>query len=164
MFCGIMQASHRGAPGSVTAQGYELHMETSTLGHFLLTKLLVPVRIKIAENTPQASVRVVFVTSGIVELQGPPGGLSLAELKPSNHLQNNQRKYSTSKARYWFLASEFSRRLQEYHIVCLAPSPGTLRTKGWENAPWAMRMLMRPFSTTRTWERIRSYGLVSAQK
>ncbi|KAF2964604.1 hypothetical protein GQX73_g8960 [Xylaria multiplex] len=138
---GISQA----APGTVTTQGHEIHMGTNSLGHFLLTQLLLPVLIKTAEISPKASVRVVFATSSVIELQGPPGGLSLAELVPGNHSKDRQRNYSASKAGCWFLASEFDRQLCKHGIVCLAPSPGTLRTKGWDNAPWSMRMVMRPF-------------------
>ncbi|KAI0530008.1 NAD(P)-binding protein [Xylaria digitata] len=138
---GISQA----APGTVTAQGHEIHMGTNSLGHFLLTQLLLPVLIKTAEISPKASVRVIFATSSVIELQGPPGGLSLAELAPGNHSKDRQRNYSASEAGCWFLALEFDRRLRNHGIVCLAPSPGTLKTKGWDKAPWSMRMVMRPF-------------------
>jgi NAD(P)-dependent dehydrogenase (short-subunit alcohol dehydrogenase family) len=138
---GVTQA----APGTVTAQGHEVHIGTNSLGHFLLTQLLLPTLIETAGASPRGSVRIVFATSGVVELQGPPGGFDLSELEPSNHSKDKQRNYSASKAGCWFLASEFDRRLRKHGVVCLAPSPGTLRTKGWDNAPWAMRTIMRPF-------------------
>ena len=131
-------------PGSVTSQGHEMHMGTNCLGPFLLTKLLLPVLIQTAKSSPQDSVRIVFASSGIIDIAGPLGGVSLAELAPGKHSTDKHRNYSASKAGNWFLASEFEKRLWNDGIVSVAQSPGTLRTKGWDATPWIVRLLMTP--------------------
>ncbi|KAK9240422.1 hypothetical protein V1525DRAFT_394915 [Lipomyces kononenkoae] len=130
--------------GSVTAQGHEMHMGTNCLGPYLLTKLLLPILIKTAKSSSKDSVRIVFTSSGIIDLVGPPGGLSFAELEPGKHSNDMNRNYSASKAGNWFLASEFDKRFSKDGIVAVAQSPGTLKTKGWDGTPWLVKLLMKP--------------------
>lgn len=135
----------RQPPGSVTAQGHEVHMGTNCLGPYLFTKLLLPVLTETAKSAPANSVRVVFASSGIVDLVGPPGGVSFAELEPGKHSDDMNRNYSGSKAGNWFLASEFDRRHAKDGIVAVAQNPGTLRTPGWNGTPMVVRAMMAPF-------------------
>ncbi|KAI9712654.1 MAG: hypothetical protein M1820_001275 [Bogoriella megaspora] len=121
--------------GSVTAQGEEAQMGTNCLGHFLLTKLLCPILVQTAKSLPRGSVRAVFTTSGIIDLQGPPGGLSIAELAPGSHSKDRARNYSASKAGNWLLAAELDKRLCTDGIVSVVQSPGTLKTKSWNAVP-----------------------------
>ncbi len=72
-----------------------------------------------------------------------PGGLLLSELEPGSYGQDPAGNYSASKAGNWFLASEFDRRLRKEGIVSVTMSPGTLKTKGWDGAPW-LKMLFTP--------------------
>ncbi|KAJ8097649.1 hypothetical protein POJ06DRAFT_261992 [Lipomyces tetrasporus] len=130
--------------GSVSTQGYEAHIGTNCLGPFLLTKLLLPILLQTAKSAPKASVRVVFTSSGLVDIAGPPGGLSLSELAPGKHSTDINRNYSASKAGNWFLASEFDKRTSKDGVVCVVQSPGTLRTKGWDGTPWLVRLAMAP--------------------
>lgn len=131
--------------GSTSAQGHELHMATNCLGPFLLTKLLLPVLSNTARGSPRGSVRVVWASSGIIDMTGPPGGVSLAELAPGKHPKNKDYNYSASKAGNWMLAAELDRRVRNEGIISLAQSPGTLKTKGWDGAPWLMRTVMGLF-------------------
>jgi NAD(P)-dependent dehydrogenase (short-subunit alcohol dehydrogenase family) len=131
--------------GSTSVQGHELRMATNCLGPFLLTKLLLPVLLRTAKTSPKASVRVIFTSSSIFEAVGPPGGLSLEEFVPGNFTKDDTRNYSASKAGDWFLASEFDKRLRTDGIVCVAQSPGTLKTKGWNGVAWSARALMSIF-------------------
>ncbi|RFU35441.1 hypothetical protein B7463_g867, partial [Scytalidium lignicola] len=110
----------RQPPGSVTSQGHEIHMGTNCLGSYLLTKLLLPILIQTAKSSPKDSIRVIFTSSGIIDLVGPPGGLSLAELEPGKHSKDMNRNYSASKAGNWFLASEFDKRFSKDGIVSVA--------------------------------------------
>ncbi|TVY90125.1 putative oxidoreductase [Lachnellula willkommii] len=57
--------------GSVSAQGYEAHVGTNCLGPFLLTKLLLPILTRTAKSAPKAGVRVVWVSSGVIDLLPP---------------------------------------------------------------------------------------------
>ncbi|KAE9381026.1 NAD(P)-binding protein [Stipitochalara longipes BDJ] len=131
--------------GTTSAQGHELRMATNCLGPFLFTKLLLPILLRTSKSSPEASVRVVFTSSSIFEMVGPPGGLSLAELAPGHFSEDDNRKYSASKAGNWFLASEFDKRLRKDGIVCVAQSPGTLKTKGWDGVAWPARILASLF-------------------
>lgn len=137
---GIAQAP----AGTISAQGHEAHIGTNCLGPFLLTKLLLPVLIRTASLSAKASVRVVFTSSGIVDMTGPPGGVSLAELALGNQSKDKSRNYSASKAGNWLLASEFDKRTRKDGLICVTQSPGTLKTKGWEKAPWVARILFTP--------------------
>jgi NAD(P)-dependent dehydrogenase (short-subunit alcohol dehydrogenase family) len=134
----------RQPPGSVTTQGHEIHMGTNCLGPYLLTKLLIPILTQTAKSAPKDSVRVVFTSSGIIDMVGPPGGVSFAELEPGKHSDNMDRNYSGSKAGNWFLASEFDRRYAKDGIVAVVLNPGTLRTPGWNGTPWLVRTMMAP--------------------
>ncbi|TVY55239.1 putative oxidoreductase, partial [Lachnellula suecica] len=115
--------------GSTSVQGHEAHMAVNCLGPFLLTKLLLPILRTTAASIPEASVRVVFASSGIIDMKGPPGGVSLAELAPGIHSTDIAYNYAASKAGNWLLASEFHKRTREDGIV----------------APWVMMAMMRPF-------------------
>jgi NAD(P)-dependent dehydrogenase (short-subunit alcohol dehydrogenase family) len=130
--------------GSLSVQGHEAHMGTNCLGSFLMTKLLLPILIQTAQPLPRASVRVVFTSSGIIDLNAPPGGVSMIELAPGNHSKDKARNYSASKAGDWLLASEFDRRIRKDGIACIALSPGTLKTKGWDKSLF-LKLLFTPF-------------------
>ena len=130
--------------GSTTVQGHEAHIGTNCLGAFLLIKLLLSVLRRTAEISPKGSVRVVFTSSGIIDMNGPPGGVSLAEYVPDNFSKDKNRNYSASKAGNWFLASEFNKRIRKDGIICVTQSPGTLKTKAWDRAPRLMKWSMWP--------------------
>lgn len=88
-----------GAPiGSTSVQGHELLIGVNCLGPYLLTKLLLPILRRTAEASPKGSVRVVFTCSGTIDMVGPHGGLSLAELEPGNYNTDMTYNYSASKA------------------------------------------------------------------
>jgi NAD(P)-dependent dehydrogenase (short-subunit alcohol dehydrogenase family) len=126
--------------GSVTTQGHEAHMGTNCLGPFLLTKLLLPTLLHTAKTSPKQSVRVVFTSSSIVEMSGPPGGVSLAELATGQHSQDKARNYHASKVGNWFLASEFDKRTRKNGILCVTQNPGNLRTNSWDGIPWVKKL------------------------
>jgi NAD(P)-dependent dehydrogenase (short-subunit alcohol dehydrogenase family) len=130
--------------GSITAQGHEAHIGTNCLGPFLLTKLLLPILIRTAKSSPKASVRIIFTSSSIVDMGGPEGGLSLAELAPGQYSKDKARNYSSSKAGNWMLASEFDRRVREHGIVCVTQNPGNLTTNSWDGVPWVVKLITKP--------------------
>ncbi|TVY19487.1 putative oxidoreductase [Lachnellula arida] len=130
--------------GSVSAQAHEAHVGTNCLGPFLLTKLLLPILTRTAKSAPKAGVRVVWVSSGVIDLLAPPGGLLLDELAPGHHSQDPGHNYSVSKAGDWFLASELDKRVREHGIVSVALSPGSLKNTGFDRLPWYQRWVMKP--------------------
>lgn len=131
--------------GAGTSEGNEAIMRVNCLGSFLLTKMLLPVLTQTARSSVKGSVRIVFASSGIIDMKGIPGGLSMAELVPGNYSKDASRNYSASKTGNWFLASEFDKRIRDEGVVTVVQSPGTLRTKGWDKAPWAVRASMALF-------------------
>ncbi|KAH9219552.1 hypothetical protein DL95DRAFT_443309 [Leptodontidium sp. 2 PMI_412] len=130
--------------GTVSKQGHEIHMATNCLGHFLLTNLLLPILLQTVKISPQATVRVVYTSSGIMDVEAPPGGVSLTELVPGNFSKDVNRNYAASKAGNWILTSELDRRTRKNGLLCVCQNPGTLNTKGWDRAPRLMKILMKP--------------------
>lgn len=88
--------------------------------------------------------RVVFTSSGIVDQNTPPGGVSLSELVPGNFSDDSVRNYGASKAGNWFLASEFDRRVRKDGIVSVTQNPGNLSTQTYETLPWLLRTSLQP--------------------
>jgi len=105
-------------------------MATNCLGPFLFTKLLLPILLKTAksESSTKGSVRVVFTTSSIVDMDGPAGGLSLEELARGHYSKDKARNYSASKAGNWLLGSEFDKRVRKDGVVVVSQNPGNLTT------------------------------------
>ncbi|PVH76768.1 NAD(P)-binding protein [Cadophora sp. DSE1049] len=130
--------------GTVSKQGHEIHMATNCLGHFLLTKMLLPILLRTAKSSPEASVRVVYTSSGIIDIAAPPGGLSLADLVPGGFSKSLDRKYAASKAGCWMLTAELDKRTRKDGLLCVCQSPGTLNTKGWDRAPRMVKLMMKP--------------------
>lgn len=110
-----------------------------------MTKLLIPILTHTAKSSPKSSIRIVFTSSGIIDMAAPPDGLSLAELQPGKHSSDMNRNYGASKAGNWFLASEFDGLYAIEGIVAIAQSPGTLQTPGLNGTSFIMRALMAPF-------------------
>ncbi|KIW03650.1 uncharacterized protein PV09_04973 [Verruconis gallopava] len=89
-----------------------------------------------ARNLPKGWVRIVWTSSSIVDIAGPPGGVSLDELIPGNYNEDKAHNYSASKAGNRMLASEFSKRHCESEgIISITQNPGNLKTKSWDTVP-----------------------------
>ncbi len=128
--------------GSKTKQGHELVFGTNALGHFLLTKLLLPYLLAAAETAPKDSVRIVFFGSPPIDIQAPNGGLRVADISsPKNDISTN---YAISKVGNWFLASEFAKRIKSSNgaVVSVCNNPGNLRTQIWTPLGWFIRQMM----------------------
>jgi NAD(P)-dependent dehydrogenase (short-subunit alcohol dehydrogenase family) len=133
-------------PGTVSAQGHEIHMAVNCLGSFAVHKMLLPLVLQTAKESSEASVRVLWTSSGIIDLAKVPGGLSLAQLVPGQHGMERNANYSSSKAGNWLLASELDRRVRKENVLSVAFHPGTLNTKGLTRAPLWMQWMLKPFS------------------
>lgn len=103
--------------GSKTAQGYELQLGTNNIGHFLFTKLLHPVLFQTAQTSPADSVRVIWVSSGAVDLAPSPA----IDFTNMDYHRNELAwtKYARSKAGSVLHATEFARRTKEEGIISL---------------------------------------------
>ncbi|KAI5288642.1 hypothetical protein KEM54_005043 [Ascosphaera aggregata] len=110
------------APGSVTREGYEIHIGVNYIGHWLLTDLLLPTLLKTAHESGDSDVRVISVSSW-AWMMSP---IDFDTLTSNKKLlkQNNWAKYGASKAANVVLASELARQHPE--ITCCSLHPGII--------------------------------------
>lgn len=122
-----------------TAQGYEMMFGVNHLGHFLLTKLLLP-RIKQA-----APSRIVVVASNahhglkgkVVEIEKSADAV-YAGTAAGFH------GYSISKLFNIWFTHELARQLEGSGVAVNALHPGVVRTDIFNSLPWIFRALMWP--------------------
>ncbi|KAJ7590297.1 NAD(P)-binding protein [Mycena floridula] len=110
----------------LTADGYDLQLGTNCLGHFYLTKLLLPMLLETAKADPSGKVRVVNVSSfahmvGTVDFNCFKDG-------PARRRVGSKRLYAHSKFVNVVFASELARRYGEQGIVSTALHPGSVYT------------------------------------
>ncbi|KAJ8110864.1 hypothetical protein ONZ43_g5765 [Nemania bipapillata] len=122
--------------GSKTKQGYEKQLGINALGPFLFTKQLMGVLSSTAKDLPTASVRVVWLSSSMVQLLAPPGGVDMGNLGYQTE-KGAMHKYAVSKAINTFYSVELARRHGEDGVVSVSLDPGNLRTGlQREASPW----------------------------
>ncbi|KAH9059519.1 NAD-P-binding protein [Lactarius vividus] len=117
----------------MTTQGFDMQFGTNVLGHFYLTKLLLPALTATAKKTPAGTVRVVNVSS-IAHQYGPPEGIRWATLAPGNDSLEARKKldvtklYGQSKLGNILFSKEFARRYGAEGIVSTSLHPGVINT------------------------------------
>ncbi|KAG7449941.1 NAD(P)-binding protein [Guyanagaster necrorhizus] len=116
----------------LTVQGYDYHFGVNVLGHFYLTKLLLP-----ALLSTEGKARVVTTSSSAIYL--PLGSKILFEtLKdgPSRKRKSPSYLYSQSKVCDAMFALELARRYGDKGIVSISLNPGNLKTNLDRHASW----------------------------
>lgn len=124
----ILNAGTMGNPPTKTEDGFEVQLGTNHIGHFLLTKLLLPTLQKTVDNvraggaTPD--VRVVTVSSA-AHVMSPTTfeGLTSTSALLSGSTWN---RYGASKAANIFFASELARRNPD--ILSVSVHPGAVNS------------------------------------
>ncbi|KAI9462833.1 NAD-P-binding protein [Lactarius psammicola] len=117
----------------VTTQGFDMQFGTNVLGHFYLTKLLLPVLTATAKKTPAGTVRVVNVSS-IGHQYGAPEGIRWSTIAPGNDSLEARKKlgttklYGQSKLGNILFSNEFARRYGAEGIVSTSLHPGGINT------------------------------------
>ncbi|KAI9462832.1 NAD-P-binding protein [Lactarius psammicola] len=117
----------------VTTQGFDMQFGTNVLGHFYLTKLLLPVLTATAKKTSAGTVRVVNLSS-LGHQYGPPEGIRWATLGPGDDSFKARKKlnatklYGQSKLGNILFSNEFARRYGGEGIVSTSLHPGTVDT------------------------------------
>jgi len=117
----------------VTAQGYDLQFGTNVLGHFYLTKLLLPLLTATAKKSPAGTVRVVNVSS-FAHYLGASEGIRWSTLSPGNDSLAARKKlgttrlYGQSKLGNILFSNELARRYSGEGIVSISLHPGTIKT------------------------------------
>ncbi|KAH6912847.1 hypothetical protein BKA70DRAFT_1265218 [Coprinopsis sp. MPI-PUGE-AT-0042] len=110
----------------VTAQGYDLQFGTNVIGHFYLTKLLLPVLVSTAKATGSKT-RVVHTSSSgslnakIMDFNTFKDGPVRQKLRPWG-------LYFQSKLGNVIVANEFARRYGKDGVVSCSLNPGNLET------------------------------------
>ncbi|PLN80296.1 putative short-chain dehydrogenase/reductase family protein [Aspergillus taichungensis] len=114
----VLNAGTMANPPGVTEEGFEIQLGTNHMGHFLLTKLLLPTLLKTAREVPDADVRVVTVSS-LAHNTAPAYEVltSTDALLQTGSLT----RYGASKAANVLFAAELARRYPELLSVSLHP-------------------------------------------
>ncbi|KAJ6490453.1 NAD-P-binding protein [Mycena vulgaris] len=110
-----------------TVDGYDLQFGTNVLGHFYLTKLLLPELFAGAQSSPDGKARVVN-TSSMGHMLMP--GLDFDTFKdgPARKKSDPKKLYGQSKFANVVFSNELARRYADRGIVSIALHPGNIKT------------------------------------
>ncbi|BCR89670.1 putative short-chain dehydrogenase/reductase family protein [Aspergillus chevalieri] len=126
----MLNAGTMGNPPDTTEEGFEVQFGTNHIGHFLLTKLLLPTLQKTAANaTPAPDVRVVTLSS--VGHSAAPS-FDVMTSTPALLDASTWTRYGASKAANILFAAELARRYPE--ILSVAVHPGAVSSNLYQHA------------------------------
>ncbi|EDN08548.1 short-chain dehydrogenase/reductase, partial [Histoplasma capsulatum] len=122
----MLNAGVMAVPPGTTEDGYEIQFGTNFLGHFLLTKLLLPILIQTAKapGTPQqptADVRVISVSSLAWQLAPAHNPLEVMTSTRKLLSENTWTRYGCSKAGNVVLAAQLAHLYPQITSVSLHP-------------------------------------------
>jgi NAD(P)-dependent dehydrogenase (short-subunit alcohol dehydrogenase family) len=128
----VNNAGIGGAHGR-TKQGFELTFGVNHLGHFLLTRLLLP---RLVSSAPS---RVVTVAS---DAHYSARGVDFeAVRRPARNL-TGLREYAVSKLCNVLFSAELARRTAGTGVHAYALHPGVVASDIWRRVPWPVRPLV----------------------
>jgi NAD(P)-dependent dehydrogenase (short-subunit alcohol dehydrogenase family) len=104
----------------VTSEGFEATLAANHLGAFALTKALIPMMRRTAQNAPEGSVRIIAVSS-LAHHRSP--GMNWDDLNLENGF-NPATAYCQAKLANLLFTRELSRRLSDDGIIAQAMHPG----------------------------------------
>ncbi|GBE88955.1 Uncharacterized oxidoreductase [Sparassis crispa] len=116
--------------GSQTESGIELQFATNVLGHYALTRYLLPVLLRTAAAAPDGTVRVVNVAS-LATAMAPAGGIHFDNL--AGAMNWGFGVYGQSKMGNVVFANELARRYTDAGIISVSLNPGNLQTDLWRH-------------------------------
>lgn len=110
----------------LTDDGFDLQFGTNVLGHFYLTKLLLPVLFSTALSSPDGTVRVVNTSSSGHWF----GGLDFDTFRdsPKRRARRREALYGQSKTGNIIFLKELHRRYRDQGIVSTSLNPGGIKT------------------------------------
>ena len=123
----------------ITKQGFELAFGTNHVGHFLLTKLLLP-----ALREP-SSARIVNVSSGS---HRSATGIDFGAVRRKTASVSGMPEYGVSKLANVLFAKELARGKAGSGVLSAALHPGVVASDVWRSVPWPFRSLMKLFMLT----------------
>ncbi|KAJ5902143.1 Glucose/ribitol dehydrogenase [Penicillium taxi] len=112
-------------PYEETKDGFEMQFAVNYLGHFLLTKLLLPILLETIESVPEGTVRIVNLSSDGHEKLAPKHGINFSDMNLRNGFSVWAR-YGHSKLANVLHSKELAKRYAK--IMSLSLHPGTVRT------------------------------------
>jgi NAD(P)-dependent dehydrogenase (short-subunit alcohol dehydrogenase family) len=122
----ILNAGTMGNPPTKTEEGFEVQLGTNHIGHFLLTKLLLPTLLKTADiqraKEEEPDVRVVTVAS-VAHAVGPSTFEEMIST-PALLAASTWTRYGASKSANILFAAELARRYPD--ITSVAVHPGAV--------------------------------------
>jgi retinol dehydrogenase 12 len=133
--CGAHNAGLAGARGS-TKDGFELAFGTNHLGHFLLTKLLMP---RLVESAPA---RIVNVSS---KSHYRATGIDFDAVRQPTKAVTGLPEYEVSKLANVLFTKELARGRAGAGVRSYSLHPGVVATDAWREVPWPVRPLMKLF-------------------
>ncbi len=132
-------AGHRG----ITKDGFELAFGTNHLGHYLLTRLLLP-RLEQA-GTAEEPARIVNVASAS---HYRAKGIDWERVRGKTRSVTAMPEYEVSKLSNVLFTKELARRLEGHHVSTYALHPGVVATNIWTRIPSPLRWLVKRFMIT----------------
>lgn len=130
-------------PEGVTAEGYEIQFGTNHVGHFLLTKLLLPLLEKTAA-APNGDARIVILSSMGYRMR-PAGGVNYTTVKGTAPTINTFARYGQSKIANIWMGTELARRYPQ--ILTVSVHPGSVAS----NLTDSLSQTLNPVSRGMLW-------------
>ncbi|KAI0314560.1 NAD-P-binding protein [Amylostereum chailletii] len=124
----------------LTADGLDLQWGTNVVGHFLLTKGLLPALLAGVHSSPDGKARVVITSSMAAYLNTIHWGSFRPG--PEREKMSTFELYDQSKHANVVFARELGRRYGDQGLVVTACNPGNLRTDLQRNIPWIGKVFM----------------------
>ncbi|KAI0031849.1 NAD-P-binding protein [Vararia minispora EC-137] len=134
---GVMWPAH----DRLTTDGYDLQFGTNVLGHYALTKLLLPALSEGARNSEEGKARVVIVASMAAYLNTIHWGSFTPG--PVRDAMSTYELYDQSKHAPVVFAAELARRYGDHGLVVTSCNPGNLRTDLQRHVPTPFRQILQ---------------------
>eukprot|EP01112_Ceratiomyxa_fruticulosa_P023153 TRINITY_DN8742_c0_g1_i1.p1 TRINITY_DN8742_c0_g1~~TRINITY_DN8742_c0_g1_i1.p1 ORF type:complete len:327 (-),score=80.58 TRINITY_DN8742_c0_g1_i1:124-1104(-) len=118
-----------GTPFALTKDGFEEQFGTNVIGHFVFTRLLLPVLERTASENPIGTVRIINVSS-VAHSLAPCGGIRLDDitLQTSGERFLEWKRYGQSKLGNILFSNELAKRYADRGIYSVSLHPGVVDT------------------------------------
>ncbi|KAL1746023.1 NAD(P)-binding protein [Schizophyllum fasciatum] len=126
----------------LTAQGYDAQFGTNVLGHFYLTKLLLPILLQTTKSSPDGHSRVIH-TSSMMHWQAETVDVETLTDTPRRRKASKDLLYGQSKLGNILLSNQLAARYGEEGLVSVALHPGQLKTNVAQNIPVIAQKIWR---------------------
>lgn len=123
----MLNAGIMATPPSRSKSGHEIQLCTNHVGHFLLTRLLLPLMEKTASRHKDSDVRIVTVSSEAHHI-APPDFMDMIEDHDRLCSASPYEAYGVSKAANIVFTAEIARRYNDKGITSVSLHPGIIYT------------------------------------